>query len=127
MIEIDFVYSFVHEINKPELTRICGDDRQSHFWEGSQHFGLPLGLVLLPTRRYNVIGVVSAPSSRAVRAVAGRRAWQGVLGAIAGLVRAGRAGQFGSIPFEKMQYTILPGWTHARDHASSASAVSAGF
>jgi hypothetical protein len=35
MIEIDFVYSFVHEINRPELTRIGGDDRQSHFWEGS--------------------------------------------------------------------------------------------
>jgi len=66
-------------------------------------------------------------SGGGVARAAGRRTWQGVLAAIAGLVRAGHADPFGSIPFEKMQYTNLPGWTHARDLASSAGAVSAGF
>jgi hypothetical protein len=127
MIEIDFVYSFVHEINRPELTRICGDARQSHFGKAVRISASHSVLSCSPHDGTMLSEWFAAASSRAVRAVAGRRAWQGVLGAIAGLVRAGRAGQFGSIPFEKMQYTILPGWTHARDHASSASAVSAGF
>ena len=62
-----------------------------------------------------------------VSGAADRRAWQGVLAVIAELVRAGHAGRFGSILFEEMQYMILPGWTRARDFASSARAVSAGF
>ena len=62
-----------------------------------------------------------------VPGVADRRAWQGALAAIARRVRAGHAGRFGSMPFETTQYTILPGWTHARDFASSSRAVSAGF